>query len=145
MMAQWKALAEELGVEGRVHFLGFRPQSEYAPRLRASVAVLSPSLWEAGGAVVLEAMASGKPVIATRWGGPADYLDESCGVLVDPTSREGLIVGFAEGMRRLMDAPEVGKAMGVRGREKALKDFDWEKKVDRMLEIYGMAMVGEVG
>ncbi len=40
-------------------------------------------------------------VIATAWGGPADYLDQSCGILVDPVSEHALVVGFAEAMQRL--------------------------------------------
>ena len=42
--------------------------------LQGSTALLLPSIYECGGAVVLEAMACGIPAIATAWGGPADYL-----------------------------------------------------------------------
>ncbi|MGB3642234.1 MAG: hypothetical protein WBA39_32330 [Rivularia sp. (in: cyanobacteria)] len=35
---------------------------------------------------MLEAMAVGIPAIATKWGGPVDYLNESCGILIEPTS-----------------------------------------------------------
>jgi glycosyltransferase involved in cell wall biosynthesis len=56
-----------------------------------------PSLFECGGAVVLEAMARGCQFVATAWGGPLDYLGDSCGILVQPNSREALIVGFVGG------------------------------------------------
>ena len=80
-----------LGLDDRVHFAGTQPQTECAARLRALDALVLPSLYECGGAVVLEAMASGLPVIATAWGGPLDYLDESCGV--------PRVSGFPRGIR----------------------------------------------
>jgi len=40
----------------------------------------------------------GLPVIATKWGGPADYLDDSCGVLVPPIGRAEMVKRFASAM-----------------------------------------------
>ena len=139
MRAAWQQLAESLGVGERVFFSGFLPQSECAPRLQSAVALLLPSIYECGGAVVLEAMATGTPVIATKWGGPADYLDESCGILVEPSSRTAIVNGFAGGMKELMASPELRHRLGVSGRQRVQQYFDWEKKVDRILEIYGAA------
>jgi glycosyltransferase involved in cell wall biosynthesis len=136
MLEAWRSLAAELGLKDRVHFAGWLTQSECANRLLNSVALILPSLYECGGAVVLEAMAMGKPVIATRWGGPADYLDDSCGVLVEPESYAGLVTGFAEAMRRMIDSPGLAKSMGAAGRERATRDFDWQQKIDRMISIF---------
>lgn len=86
--------------------------------------------------MVLEAMAMGKPVIATRWGGPADYLDASCGILVEPESYSGLVAGFAEAMQKLIDSPGLAKSMGAAGRERAVRDFDWQRKIDSVIGIY---------
>ena len=52
-------------------------------------------------------MASGIPVIATKWGGPADYLDGSCGFLVEPSSRETMVQGFAAAMSNLIVEPRL--------------------------------------
>ena len=136
MLATWESLASELGVQDRVQFIGWRTQQECAVRLRSSIALVLPSLYECGGAVVLEAMAMGKPVIATRWGGPADYLDATCGILVEPESYSGLVTGFAEGMQKLIDSPELARTMGVAGRERAVRDFDWQRKIDQIIRIY---------
>jgi glycosyltransferase involved in cell wall biosynthesis len=137
MLETWKSLAGELGVKDRVCFIGRLSQPEYAARLRACIALVLPSLYESGGAVVLEAMATGKPVIATRWGGPADYLDKSCGILVEPESYKALVDGFAEGMQKLIDSPELAKSMGDAGRQRAVRDFDWQRRIDRVIGIYG--------
>jgi glycosyltransferase involved in cell wall biosynthesis len=119
-----------------VHFLGFLSQQQCAIRLQHACALVLPSLYECGGAVVLEAMAMSRPVIATAWGGPADYLDETCGILVEPTNREALIAGFAQAMSQLLASPETCVRLGANGRARLLAHFDWEKKVDRVLEIY---------
>jgi glycosyltransferase involved in cell wall biosynthesis len=136
MLETWKTLAREVGVAERVRFLGSQTQPQYALRLQESVGLLLPSLYESGGAVVLEAMATAKPVIATRWGGPLDYLDSSCGILVAPHSYEALVTGFAQAMRKLIDHPDLAKAMGTAGRERAVRDFDWQRRIDAMVGIY---------
>jgi glycosyltransferase involved in cell wall biosynthesis len=136
MRVAWTALAEQLGLASRVRFLGWLPQHEAAERLRAAHALVLPSLYECGGAVVLEAMASGLPVVATRWGGPCDYLDEDCGILVEPSSRDALVGGLADAIARLAADPELRRRLGERGRERVIARYDWNRKVDEMLEIY---------
>jgi glycosyltransferase involved in cell wall biosynthesis len=136
MLETWRSLAVDLGLKDRVHFSGWLSQKECAAHLLNSVALVLPSLYECGGAVVLEAMAMGKPVIATRWGGPADYLDASCGVLVDPASYEGLVTGFANAMQSMLESPDLAKRIGAAGRERAVRDFDWQLKIDRVIGIY---------
>jgi glycosyltransferase involved in cell wall biosynthesis len=125
---------------GRVSFLGWMSQPDCAKHLRHCDALVLPSLAECGGAVVLEAMAMGIPVIATAWGGPADYLDPSCGILVEPASREAFIDNLTLALIRLAHNREERIAMGNAGRLKVIRDFDWESKLDGMLEIYRQAI-----
>ncbi len=142
MLVPWQKLTHTLGLGQRVRFSGWLSQAECADRLRQACALVLPSLYECGGAVVLEAMACSRPVIATAWGGPVDYLDNSCGLLIPPTSREALIAGFAGAMSTLLASPETGIRLGANGRVRLLAHFDWEKKIDRMLEIYRSALAG---
>jgi glycosyltransferase involved in cell wall biosynthesis len=79
-------------------------------------------------------------VIATAWGGPLDYLDDSCGVLVAPQSREALVAGFANAIMMLADSPDLRYRLGEAGYQKAKRYFDWEKKIDRILELYDLAL-----
>lgn len=143
--ARLEALADELGLRsederpGSVTFKGWLSQSDSADVVRRVDCLVFPSIMECGGAAVLEAMCAAKPVIATAWGGPMDYLDGTCGVLVPPTSREALIQGFADAMVRLAGSPELRQSMGRKGREKVLSQYDWEVKVDRLLQIYQQA------
>ncbi len=119
---------------------GFGPQAECATILAGSDALILNSLYECGGAVVLEAMGLGLPVIASDWGGPADYIDPSCGVLVSPVPRADFAARLAAQIVRLAQDPELCQAMGQAGIAKIRDQFDWEKKMDRMLEIYGEAV-----
>ncbi|MGA7314603.1 MAG: glycosyltransferase family 4 protein [Silvibacterium sp.] len=136
MLEVWRNLAEELGIQDRVHFAGWLPQEECAARLQSSLALVLPSIYECGGAVVLESMAMGKPVIATRWGGPVDYLDESSGMLIEPKSYPDLAAGFADAMTKLMNSPELATSMGAAGHKRAVRDFDWQKKIQQVISIY---------
>jgi len=125
---------------GSVHFAGWLGQAECARRLEKADGLVLASLLECGGAVVLEAMSMGKPVIATAWGGPLDYLDESCGLLVHPGSRAAIIDGFARAMSELANAPSQRKRYGDNGLAKVRREFDWEIKVDKMLNLYADAV-----
>lgn len=124
------------GQAGTVTFAGWLSQADCAQRLQSADAMVLPSLLECGGAVVLEAMAMARPVIATNWGGPTDYLDETCGILVDPTSREAFIEGLAAAMLQFSHSPQMREAMGRAGRQRVLDYFSWDTKVNRILEIY---------
>ena len=139
MRQTWQDMAKRLGLESTVTFSGFLTQPECALRLQAADVFVLPSLFECGGAVVLEAMAAGLPVIATAWGGPLDYLDESCGILVEPCSREALVAGFSNAIVRLASFPTLREKMGQAGLDRVRQQFDWDSKIDRILELYALA------
>lgn len=131
---------EQLNLTSQISFAGFLPQSECKKRLENSSALVLPSLFECGGAVVLEAMAMRKAVIATAWGGPTDYLDETCGILIDPTnSIDDYLKGFENAIRKLIKEPDLAKTMGQHGAQKIQSHFSWSKKIDAILEVYGDA------
>ncbi len=125
-----------LGLEGAVQFLGFLPQGACAEHLRNADALILNSIYECGGAVVLEAMSLGLPVIASDWGGPADYIDETCGLLVHPTPREDFAERLTAAILQLVDDPEFARDLGAAGQARVVAEFDWEKKVDQIRHIY---------
>ena len=135
-MPMLKALADELGIADRVVFRGWKSQDECAKILHNADALVLSSVYECGGAVVLEAMAMGLPVIASDWGGPADYLNNECGILVAPESMESFIDGFAKGVQQLAESPELRQEMGEAGRKRIEDCFDWQLKIDQILKYY---------
>jgi glycosyltransferase involved in cell wall biosynthesis len=100
------------GAPAGVTFLGAVGHDRVRDELRRADVLCQPSLVEPLGQAVLEALASGRPVVATRVGGPAEYVDDRCGVLVDPHSVESI----ADGMRRAAALPvpcEAGVAVAA--------------------------------
>jgi len=131
-----EAQTARLGIDSSVVFSGWLSQEQCALKMQQADTMVFPSLRECGGAVVMEAMAVALPVIATNWGGPRDYIDSTCGILVEPASREDFVKGLTNAMLKLAQSPELRQSMGCAGRERVREHFDWERKVDRILEIY---------
>jgi len=142
MREAWEHLAGDLGVSSRVEFSGWLTQTECASRMQSAIALVLPSIYECGGAVVLESMAAGVAVIATKWGGPVDYIDSDSGILIEPESRRVLVEGFAAAMRKVIAAPEMARTMGLSGREKVEQYFGWEQKIDSIMHIYRETIAG---
>jgi len=131
--------ATENSAAGTIQFAGWLSQPDCKARLNVADCLVLPSLFECGGAVVLEAMALGKPVIATAWGGPLDYLDDECGILVQPVSTEGLVDGLAAAMLELASSPEKRHRMGACAVAKIRSQYSWKGKVGQMIEFYDAA------
>lgn len=93
-------LVRELALEARVSLPGWIEQVDEA--LRAADLFVLPSLDEPFGIAVLEAMASGTPILATRTQGPREVLDERTAFLVEP----GDTAALAAGLRAALAAPE---------------------------------------
>jgi glycosyltransferase involved in cell wall biosynthesis len=131
-----EAQTVRLGLGDKVVFSGWLSQEQSAIRLQQADVMVMPSLREPGGAVVMEAMGIGLPVIATNWGGPKEYINPTCGILVEPSSQEAFVQGLTDAMLKLAHSPELRESMGSAGRERVRELFDWERKVDRMMGIY---------
>jgi glycosyltransferase involved in cell wall biosynthesis len=95
-----------------------------------------PSMEECGGAVVLEAMASGVPVIAAKWGGPADYITEDTGILIPPATPDAFVEELAKAILWMAENPERRARMGEAGHQRAVALYDWRVKADALLKIY---------
>lgn len=136
-----ETLAAQLDIEDAATFHGFMKQEQCADILRQADALMLNSVFECGGAVVLEAMSIGLPVIAPDWGGPADYVRaEETGLLVHPSPRSDFADRLAQAIAVLAADPKARVEMGDAGADLIRAEFDWERKVDRMLEIYADAL-----
>jgi glycosyltransferase involved in cell wall biosynthesis len=91
-------------------------------------------------------MACAIPVIATAWGGPADYIDPSCGILLEVTGATSsdasttIAQEFASAMRKLIADPVLRVQLGVSGRKRVEEFFDWDQKIGQILTIYRKAI-----
>jgi glycosyltransferase involved in cell wall biosynthesis len=126
-------LAEELGIRKNIIFTG-KIASEDVPFYYAlSDLVVVPSLQEAFGLVVSEAMACGKVVIGSNVGGICDQIiDGYNGFLVEPRNFEKI----AEKILWAISNSEELKEMGMAGRRIVEQKFNIERRVDAIIEIY---------
>lgn len=123
--ALWE-LAAALGIMDRVRFTGYLPQSEVTGILKQKRALLFPSVAEANGIAIQEAMVLGLPVIALDWGGPADLLADGAGILIEPQSEDHVVDRLAAAMERLAEDGAVADAISGRARQKALDQYGWD-------------------
>ncbi|MDB6055320.1 MAG: glycosyltransferase family 4 protein [Verrucomicrobiales bacterium] len=91
-----ESYASELGINTQVEFLGQLDRSQVRELLENTTIFVLPSLFETFGVVVIEALAMGKPVIATRCGGPESILTPELGRLIPPGDVPALIEAFNE-------------------------------------------------
>lgn len=127
--------AKDRGVEDKVIFTG-RVAFDDIPKYFAACDIFilpSISRLEAFGLVVLEAMASSKPVIVSKIPGVMELVtDGQEGVHTEPMNAEDL----AEKIKLLLSDPMLRKKMGENGRSKVLKDFTWDKVAKQIEEVY---------
>jgi glycosyltransferase involved in cell wall biosynthesis len=133
-----RAQADQLGIFSKVRFTGLR--SDVHRLMPAADVIVVPSVWqEPAGLVVLEAMASARPVVATRVGGIPEYLEEGqTGVLVDP----GMPQQIAEAVRHLLDSPETAATMGAAGRRRIQRLFTMERWAEETVKVYERGLKG---
>ena len=129
---EWRALAAELGVADRAHFLGWRDD---APALLATLDVLLlPSRWESMPYILLESMAAGLPVLAAEVSGALELVVEGETGRVVPREDP---VALARVLGELVEAgPEGRDALGAAGRKRVLECFTLDAMVDGLLEVY---------
>lgn len=126
-------LAEELGVGRHILFIGRIPPKEVPYYLAACDIVVVPSVIEAFGLVTVEAMACGKPVVGSNVGGiPEVIKDGVTGYLVEPRDPEDI----AEKIVYLLENKDLAKKMGENGRKRTEKNFNMERRIDKILAIY---------
>lgn len=128
--------ARRLGCSPNVVFHGWLGPRHCARQMRDCDVFVSAALQEAGGIAVLEAMASGRPVVATAWGGHLQSVTDATGILVDVSSRDVLVSGLAEAMTRLARDPELRSRLGAAGRHRVEERYDVNVLVDRRLQAY---------
>ncbi len=133
-----------LGLEEHVALEGAQPRTVVLRRLaEAHVAVLACIVTPSGRAdgipvALMEAMATGRPVVATQVSGlPELVIDEQCGLLVPP----GDPAALAEALGRLASDPALVRRLGEGARAQVLDGFDIDECADRLLSLFGRPSV----
>ena len=129
-----RLLADDLDVAAFVTFAGKRPNDEIPLWINACDLLVLPSLTEGFGVVLVEAMACGKPVVATSCGGPEDIVTPQTGILVPPADEVALAQAFrdtiSDGTRF---PPEII-------RQRAVDNYAYEKIASQIAGVYRQAL-----
>jgi glycosyltransferase involved in cell wall biosynthesis len=132
-----RALAHRLGVEQRVRFKGWLDPDALAQELADASVVVMPSRWpEPFGLVGIEALAAGRPVVASATGGILDWLQDGVNGL---SVRPGDARDLARALNELLGDPERQRIMGAAGREMVAARFSPERHLAELLESYRSA------
>jgi len=131
----YELLCTQLGLGGRVRFLGWR--NDRKALLAACDVVVLPSRYEPFGTVILEAWAMRRPLVATRADGARQYVtDNETGVLCEIDDVEGL----ADCLRRVTEDSKLRERLAEAGHRRYAAEFTREIVLGRLLEAYGTAL-----
>lgn len=123
--------AKELGILDSVVFMGNIPYENIPKYYAASDLFVHPSYVESMGRVILEAQASGKPVVATNIGGIPEAASKSA-ILV-PSKDPKLL---ADGILKVLKSQDLAKSMSYEGRKFVLDNFEFWKQEKKLVEFY---------
>jgi glycosyltransferase involved in cell wall biosynthesis len=125
-------LASKLGITNNVRFLGH--SREVVKYYQASDIFVLPSYAEGMPNSLLEAMACGLPVIASRIGGVVDVVEDGkSGILVEP----GDVSGLASAMVRLLKDAELRQRLGAEARKRIVEGFSIDRIAEEYIKLYG--------
>jgi len=131
--AQIRATVAELGLEGRIRFLGYLPHSELAYIYRGADAYVYPSLFETFGLTLLEAMACGAPVVCSNRGSLPEIAGGAA-LEINPDQTEDI----AQAIWSVLTDENLRKTLVQKGLARA-RDFSWERTAAETLKVFQRA------
>lgn len=136
MAASWRTLADELGLHDHVSFTGNLPLNQVAQHMRDCHVFCLPSIRESGGAVLLEAMACARPVIALDFGGPGEIVDSEVGSLLALRSPDQVVDDLVQKLTTVFTQPELWRHRGEAGRQRVASEYSWPAKISAVKRVY---------
>jgi glycosyltransferase involved in cell wall biosynthesis len=142
-LEEWRQRTAQLGLGGRVKFLGKIPYSQLNDHYTAADALVFPALRDSGGSALLEAMARYLPVICLDWAGPGEMVDEKSGIKIPVTDPADTVKSLALALTRMQTQPEWRQSLAKAGRVRAVEKFRWEAKRE-ILEATYRRLIGQL-
>jgi len=131
----WEKLATQLGVEGRVRFLGQLPWAEMPKIFRGADSFLFTSLRDSFGSVVFEAMAHALPILTLNHQGVGAFVPSEAGIKVPVTTPAQTVAALAQALRQLAKSPQTRHEMGEAAWAYA-KSQTWDCRAAQMSQWY---------
>jgi len=130
-----KMEAANLGLADKISWVGAVPHDQVPKYFAGRDIFCFPSMNEAGGIVVLEAMATGLPVICLDRGGPGTIVDSTCGIKIEAVTPDQVAEDIAQAIRKIGQDRETLNRYKQGALEK-VKAYDWDALAPLMEEIY---------
>lgn len=139
-------LIDQYNLAGKIRWLGkFLTKDETGEAYRLIAhrrgIFVQPALFEAFGLTILEAMHTGLPVFATKFGGPLEIIENGkSGFLINPTDQQSMTDAMADFLRLSIEEPEYWLRFSRQGLERAQSHFTWKlhcRKLTRLTKVYG--------
>lgn len=134
--ARLKRLTRRLKIEDKVCFISWLTREELFSKMRQCDAFLFPSLRDGGGAVVVEAMASSKPVICLDIAGPGFHIRQDWGIKIAPLSFDYAVKELAGALERICLNEELRIEMCRAARRRAEEFYLWDRLGEQLQKIY---------
>ena len=135
-----KKFVAERGLQSNVSFIPWLPRPELFRKMEQCDMLLFPSLRDGGGAVVVEAMSAGKPVIGLDLGGPGFHIRPEWGFKILPRNPGQVVREMAESMEKLCLDEGLRASLGRAARRRALEFYAWDRLGERLFDIYREAV-----
>jgi glycosyltransferase involved in cell wall biosynthesis len=136
----FEQLITSLGLEGRVRLLPWMPRQRFLDALRRCDVFLFPSLRDGGGAVVIEAMAAGKPVVCLDLGGPGMHVQDGCGMKIPARWPSQVIREIAMALEELWGDKSLRDRLGRAARTRIESSYRWNHLGERLRDVYEEAV-----
>jgi len=136
MLAEWQANAIKYGVNEQIHWFGQATPAQVVENINAAHALCLPSVRESGGAVLLEAMACARPILAIAFGGPAEVVEPAVGAVLPPQGRTAVVEALVTALQDMAAHPEAWQQRGLVGRQRAEQHFGWDAKINNTISLY---------
>ncbi|MFC2166814.1 glycosyltransferase family 4 protein [Acidobacteriota bacterium] len=137
-------LSKSFSIQDKVEFIPWMEREELLEQLRLSDVLLFPSFRDGGGQVLIEAMASGKPVIGLNVGGPGFHIQKDWGIKIEPKDPGYTVQEMAKALEILYLDEKLRENMGAAGRRRAEEFYLWERLGDYLLKIYKEVLPGSL-
>jgi glycosyltransferase involved in cell wall biosynthesis len=136
-MAQLIHLVQKLQLDGRIKLLGRVTRERNYELMAGSLFCVFPALNEAFGHVNLEAMAAGKAVIVTDWGGPSDIVENGItGFKIAPTNPDQFVTEMGSRIQQLIDDRALREEMSKNALERVRAKYSWDFVAEKYSQIY---------
>ena len=135
-----KRLVFKLGIENKVKLYGNLPREIALKKISLGDIFLFPS-FEGAGFVFLEAMAFSIPIICLDWGGGGIMVTDECGIKIHPKDEDQVVDDLFNALLKLAINENLRKKMGEAGRKRVEKEFNWDKKGEKIVRIYEEVVV----